>query len=712
MRLRAALGVFTAYFGLYVWTLPPSLAAYRDAGEMVLAAKTLGICHPPSYPLYVLLGKLAVVLMPIATPAYAVNLLSAAAAAAALAVFVYALLPRYGLWAALGAASLLGLNTSFWDVATVQEMYSLTMLFACILLALGLRLRENFAAREWYCAAFLTGLFLGNRTDLLLWVPGMMLLALPQNILQASWKERGLFVAKTGAFGLLGLSIYLYLPLRSLQGPMLDWNHPAVWENFVGSITRKGYGGTLDLLSKNYKTGEMFVPNLKVYGGHLWQNLWLPGLLLAGLGLWRGSMKDRKRLAGLGLMFLLSGPLFLFLANLPPNAHAMAIVDPHYLLSYLVLSVWVAAGIRQCLEFGPRLRPLGPTLLIVCLLTPLVLGRWQQRNRRMDFVNRDYLGNVLRSAPRNSVVVAKKDIQLFGLWYRRYVIGDRPDLEIVPQGLSHSAWYQASAARFGSPLNFWYLKSREGWIRFKKENPDQRIYATNTAEYYYADRVGHPRGLLVEISSITYPSDNIWQHLVRRGDYRYEARPDFFTADLVGAHALARQHLGTGLLHFPAGGNGEKAYKDAWAMKWRSPETASHLGFWYFNRGNMSEALRIYGLSDLLYGQTMELADEYFALEEVRRSISLAWADALMNLGVVHEKRGDRGAAESSYLKALAKYPLAAKAHYNIAVLYWKKDWAKVVRELEAALRVDPNYTPAKRYLPAARQRLAVQQAR
>src|SRR5207248_1740626 len=42
---------------------------------------------------------------------------------------------------------------------------------------------------------------------------------------------------------LMGLSIYLYLPLRSAQSPVQNWGDPASWRNFWRVVCRADYGG-------------------------------------------------------------------------------------------------------------------------------------------------------------------------------------------------------------------------------------------------------------------------------------------------------------------------------------------------------------------------------------------------------------------------------------------------------------------------------------
>ncbi len=55
----------------------PSIAPYRDAGEMCNVITTLGIAHPPGYPLYTFLGKIWITIFPLGNTAYKLNIFSA-----------------------------------------------------------------------------------------------------------------------------------------------------------------------------------------------------------------------------------------------------------------------------------------------------------------------------------------------------------------------------------------------------------------------------------------------------------------------------------------------------------------------------------------------------------------------------------------------------------------------------------------------------------
>jgi hypothetical protein len=72
--------VFILLFGVYWRTLLPGTVG-GDAGEMQYAGPLLALVHPTGQPLYVLIGKLWSVLIPIGTVAYRMNLLAAFCAA-------------------------------------------------------------------------------------------------------------------------------------------------------------------------------------------------------------------------------------------------------------------------------------------------------------------------------------------------------------------------------------------------------------------------------------------------------------------------------------------------------------------------------------------------------------------------------------------------------------------------------------------------------
>lgn len=725
-------GVFFGVLALYLSKLPPVLAPWRDTGEMTVAAYTLGVAHPTSYPLYVLLSRLGIII-PLGNPAYRLNLLSAVAGAAACALLFTVLRPRFGRLAALAAAACLAFNASFWAVSQVSEMYSLWLLGAIGLIALAGRLSEDASERLWPAFCFSCGVLLANRLDLILLAPGLLWLALAARptakgednlwlglalfaapaaaVLSGSnlpaaalvvgtflWRARGDGMRRRVAWamgaGFAGLSVYLFLPVRSATGPFLDWNHPAALANFLDSILRTRYGGTLDLISRNYAAGELFGDNLKLWGAHLF-DAFGPALAFVLLGAAADLRANRSRFQGRFAAWWWAGPVFIFLANMPPNPHAAAIMYPHYLLSDAVLLFWLGMGVAA---LGDWKRGLA---LAAVLAWPVARGVPARLERREHFHTLDFAANAFRAAPPGSVIVAKKDVPLYALWHYQTVAGRRPDLKVVSQGLAGSAWYRADWRRRDRDLVVGSLAAADGWKALGALGAP--VLMTQDAEPP-ADlaAASSPRGLLQALSGAgrAFPGEL----LVRRGARRADAAEDFFTRDLIEGQAAAfyRDAVALQMENKPA--ESERGLQAAWAASWDFPDVPLFLGYLQASAGRLAEAETTYALADALFVRKLEHAASYRALPDILTVIRRQAAEAATHHGVATEKLGDRAGAEAHYRRALALQPLA-DTRFNLAVLYWDKDWAAVEENLVEAVRLDPNHAAAAKYLAALRAR-------
>lgn len=690
-RLFAAL-LAVLLVPLYIYCLPPVLPPYRDAGEMASVGWTLGVAHQPGYPLYIIASKLFS-LLPMGNPAWRFNLFSAAAGLAGIFLFWRAASAVLSPAGAFFGALLLGFNFTLRTVSSVPEMYSLNFLFGAALLL------SSFMGgrRAVFLSAFLLGLGMANRMDLLLAAPAVLLLLWPQ------LKEGGpLLFLKAVGFALLGFSLYLYLPLRSAGWPYFDWSHPADPATFLAVITRKSYGSTLDLISLNYAKGELFLPGLKYYAVHLWENFSL-GLAVAAAGAWYEWRVSRLRLAAIGALFFFSGIVFIYMANMPPNPHALAVVEPYYLLPDLAVAFWAAAGFYHLSRARPRALP---GLIIVSAVSVVLVfysGAYGS-HRRWLFAAEDYASDVMRSCPPGSSLVAKKDVQLFSLWYMQSVKGRRPDLNIVAQGLSGSPWYQNVKRRYspGFPLANLNAGGEAEWRSFVAASGGA-VCSTMDVELP-ASAKPRPHGIVSFPYSSASPAKSPWPlYSLSRLSPRYR---DFFDEDLGVSYGQA---LLSGAAR--ANSSGGLVEKDVSSLRLAAiyapdlPDAPLYEGFYHSSRGDWKSAEKEFKASTEVYERILLLSREYRSLPDLRESLRKASAYAWLNYGVSLEKNGDRSGAERAYNVTLERNPLMADAHYNLAILYWNRDWNKVARELAATLRINPGHRQARQYLQQLRRR-------
>ena len=426
-------------WGFYLATLSPAFPP-DDSPETVTAAFSLGIQHPPGYPLAALLGRCAIVAVPLGPPAFRVNLLSAALACVAA---VLAGLFAWRLTAArtagrLSAALLgclgLGVLGVFWDQATEAKggIYLLN-------LALGFGLWHTVlggARWGWRRSALvwggLAGLMLANH------YPSAVLWLAPSGLWLA-WQAREAQALRDLRLALLallpGLSLYLYLPLRAMHAPLLNWGAPSTWSQFWWMLSRGGY-------TQAQVTDHALVAHeqVQLWWASLWQPglLWLVPLALVGLlVLWRSR---RPALAALVTAIALSFFAALVFNKTPVENRWLALIFA--LPATALLAPLAAVGLATLLD-GPQ-----PAFGKLGVALGLGLCLWAAKGHRLaadrsgSFVAWDYANDLSLSLPKGALYLAEGDYHFLPFLHAQAVEGKRSDVLSVLNVLTGNAWYQ------------------------------------------------------------------------------------------------------------------------------------------------------------------------------------------------------------------------------------------------------------------------------
>jgi 4-amino-4-deoxy-L-arabinose transferase-like glycosyltransferase len=336
--LLAGLGVFVLVLVFYLRTLAPTVLYLQDpklldAVMLQMQVSVLGITHPTGYPTYLMLTHLFTYL-PFGDPAYRVNLGSAVYAALAV-VAVYAaglLLSRRVVSAASGALAF-GLGTALWSQAVIAEVYTLNALFGSVTIVVLLLWREYRKDRYLLLSAFLVGLCLTNHLTSGLLLPASLLY-----VALVDWRrlvDVRLVMGGAGLF-VLGLVPYLYLPIRAAMDPPMEANNPTDFGRFWYVVS----GG--NLTGSFFSFGPSELPErMAFYWEHLLDNMPFLVVIVALTGAVVMLLKDRA--VGIFLGFLFFGWLFHAVENDIPD------IDLYFIPTYLILSLWAAAGLGMLL---------------------------------------------------------------------------------------------------------------------------------------------------------------------------------------------------------------------------------------------------------------------------------------------------------------------------------------------------------------------------
>lgn len=431
--LVASIGLLVGLlpFLLYLRTLAPGVMYYArpdllDAATLQVHAATLGVTHPTGYPTWVLLTHLFTYL-PFGDAAYLTNLSSAVYSAAAVALVYSAglFLTRRVAAAAVGALAF-GLGATFWSQAVIAEVYNLNALFVALFFSVLLlwrhRVSQGRPADGYLLAAsFVAGLALTNHLTSGVLIPaGLAFVAL---VFPARLRDRRLLSRGAGLF-LLGLTPYLYLPIRASMQPPLREADPGGLTSFLTHVSGREVNGVL--LGRSI--GDL-PERLALFAGSLQSHF---GLLLglAALGVLTLLVRDRPAAVLLGL------PFVLWLAHV--SVYDIPDLDLYFVPPYLAAALFVCAGAGTLLQIFEAQTEGGPRRVrlaaVTCASAAMLLvafaglgGTYAAVDRSGDHRGREIIETVAENAAPGATVLHNRS----SLWYMVLIEERREDLTLL-----------------------------------------------------------------------------------------------------------------------------------------------------------------------------------------------------------------------------------------------------------------------------------------
>ena len=385
---------------------------------------------------------------------------------------------------AAGAALILAFSFLFWNWSTQAKMYTLHFAFASALLWLAMRarraLREGhregptrvWPVRAWprsarllLAVALVLGFSLTNHYMTFLLLPGVAVLLLwpehggqaPGEGIAPRWRGKGRYALIVVPAMLAPLLLYLYLPLRASQQPVLNWGTPDNWDDFWRHVTVWQFrpyvgaaGSPLNFL------GEAYGYALDQLGAG-------PGIVVAifaGVGVAHLFRANRALLAVttvIGVATLLYSLLY-----------QLRGVAPYYVPMYMMVLAWAGVGFDRALRVlgawlaallskpdsatrdirnsngvGTRGMGMQTALVAVPLLVALLafganVGRAGHAN---NYVAEAYVRNGFNNFAPNAVVLTNDYDFVSASYYLQYVLHERPDVAVISKDLLRYPFY-------------------------------------------------------------------------------------------------------------------------------------------------------------------------------------------------------------------------------------------------------------------------------
>jgi tetratricopeptide (TPR) repeat protein len=662
---------------VYILHICPTIY-WRDSAEFVTAGYTLGVPHPAGSPTYSLITKLFT-FIPVGSIAFRVNLVSAFFGALSIyllyrvaRVLIRTLAPgggnaRLAEYSSFAAAMLFLFSATFWRFSEVAEVYTQQIFWLLLVILLLLRANEAEAVRGKYLAmaALFYGLSLGTHAVMGFYLPAILLfLFLVDRSRLTEARKLGPIIF----FLLLGVSVYLYVPLRSYTDPWLDWGNPQTAKKLL-----------YHLIDKKDATSNLAVHvnnlgfQLKNYASMLPKQITYFGLLLAAVG-FVVNLKNRKSWWLLSLIFFIHFAFFVRTWR----------ADFGFIPTFTILTLWAGVGLYWIAVFlcggsassrsdaplrggGGKRLPRAAALLYMLMGVTVFFSAWGNRPYadKSGYYSTHRFGKYLLGS------VAYKGVLLdqyawFQTLYLQAVENSRPDVSSILRNAFAfpDFFYRVDNRKFpllripeqeagGSPFRF-MMNTIEAnidrlpiyWYQVDKLAPLKRMV---------------PRGMVFQVfpEGMEPTTDDLNEHVKKL--YRFmetEFGDPYFWEDEEGRKVYSLNLTGLAM-YFLQNGRSRHAHlmqRLAYQVDPESPSVVNNYGVLYEYLGQIEKAEEMYrkgaelepgdpsiraNLGVTLYKQEKDRE----AVEQFNRVLRMDPYDQVSNyhLGLLALEEGDRG---------------------------------------------------------------------
>lgn len=528
-RLLALLSslLFVGVLAAYVETMAGS-ASFWDCGEFIATAYTLGIPHPPATPLYVVLGRVFTLLPLPLTIAQKVNFMSALFGALGVVTLFLVIvdllksrrdtasgpLERFVVYgSALVGALFTAWSHTYWTNAVEAEVYSISSFVMGATTLLALRWsrhpedpgRTRFIYLIIYLLSLGVGFHLGtvltypaialfillfrNRSfkdaDLIIFSFGFLLFLMHVNLkfggplavvcllaflvlFVLRWAAGQRFVPIATGLFVLGITIHVFLWIRSAQNPAIDEADPETWGRLMAVLRREQYPPSNPFVRK----GSWHFQIVEHFWGYFQMQYelvrshsgWLSGSRLALLPIFVGLAgvatmayrQFRSFVLVAGTFLITSLGMILFLNFSDGTRGVQAEVrerDYFYSPAFYFFGVFIGVGAAAVLDacFGGR--PAGKRtaldragyalgLVVLLAMTGMLYKRYHfEHDRTHERVAWGYGYNMLAGLEEHALIFTNGDNDTFPLWYQQEVESFRKDVRVINLSLLNTAWY-------------------------------------------------------------------------------------------------------------------------------------------------------------------------------------------------------------------------------------------------------------------------------
>lgn len=446
--------VFIVPFIVYYLTTGRYLT-FTDNGELMAVCRSLGIAHPTGYPLFTILGYIWSLPPLWGNKIFQMNLFSAFWTALSALILYFSSVELLKILTKSVKfsnrkkdfksknlhISLVSLISTFvysfgsvtWNEATSLEVYSLQLfLFNTLFFIVFLALSKNFEQKYLLVLGLVLGLAFSNHLTTVVFVPAILFLFLFEfnGAVRYSPKKLTKLLPLVPFFA-LGLSLYLYLPIRSSQFPLFNWGWVSrSFDKFWYHVSAKQYRVWM------FSSADVFRINLEKFCGAVVNQFHWLGLPIIIIGILFIFIKNRYL-----FWILLISIISCLVYSLNYQIHD---IETYFSLAIIGLSFFIVAGIYFLyFRFGNYY------FLAFIIPLSLLLGNYRKNDESNQKLVETYTRVLVDNLDTNAIIIsAQWDFFCSAFWYLQQIEKYRTDVVLIEKELLRRTWYLEQLRRW------------------------------------------------------------------------------------------------------------------------------------------------------------------------------------------------------------------------------------------------------------------------
>ena len=438
--------LWVTVFVVYLQTLAPTIG-FIDSGELATVASTLGIAHPTGYPLFTLLGKVFSLVPFSSEEIVRLNVMSALFTSSAAVVFFFLMLEllkrdnkkpsAQEIAASIFASFTLAFSQTFWSQGVSVEVYSLHVLLILLTTLFFVQAINSDQSSRWFLFAYTFGLSFTNHLTSILLAPSFLFLFFAEHrFTRTAFRQ----INKLMLPFILGLSVYLYLPIRAASQPLLNWGNPQSFEKFWWHITGKQFRGWM------FASSDAAQKQLNYFIERVPAEFFYIPVFFAVIGFFILLFSNKKK-----FVFVLLLLVACVTYSINYDIHD---IDSYFLLAFISMAILAGFGILKVFEvakvFQNKYVFIGSILAFASIQ---VLQNWEDVDQSSNYLVEDYTKNILSNLPPHSIILSYQwDYFISASYYFQHVKNFRSDVIVLDKELLRRSWYFAQLGKMHRPI--------------------------------------------------------------------------------------------------------------------------------------------------------------------------------------------------------------------------------------------------------------------